>query len=606
MTRKIRFMETILRDGQQSQIATRMPIEDMLPVLGDLDAAGFYALECWGGATFDACLRYLNEDPWERLRTIREHVKNTKLQMLLRGQNLLGYHNYPDDVVAAFVKKSVENGIDVLRIFDALNDTRNLKTSIRAAKEAGGEVQAAISYTTSDVHTVRYFTQLAIEMERAGADSICIKDMAGVLTPDVATELVTEIKGSVDIPLQIHTHGTAGIAQMTLLKAVEAGADIIDTCLSPFAEGTSQPATESMAIALEALGYELLVLHGYSAHFKIFLHRHLRPDAASLGALRKPGGDDLFRVHIVQFEAVEFDRPFRRLQHAGKAHHESAFPCAVGADQRNDGTLFRLHRHIVQGLNMPVSGAKILNFKKHARIVGHRRRRAFGKLLAVAEHREPVGDRYDEIHVVFYQEDRDSAFVSYLQNNIYQFFGFERVKAGGGFVEEQQLRRRCERERDGEHPLLSVGYVLYQIFSPVVKAAELQNIFGVLKHILIFTSGSLPVYKDVQYIRLPVLVETYLDALFDGNVGEYVRLLEGAHKAHAGYRVGFLSGNIAAQERHAAGRRLQKSADQIEERRLSGPVRADQRHDLPLVDGEIDVLNSLQTAEMYGQSPSFK
>ncbi len=256
MTRKIRFMETILRDGQQSQIATRMPIEDMLPVLEDLDSAGYYALECWGGATFDACLRYLNEDPWERLRTIRKHVKNTKLQMLLRGQNLLGYHNYPDDVVAAFVKKSVENGIDVLRIFDALNDTRNLKTSIRAAKEAGGEVQAAISYTTSDVHTVHYFTSLAIEMERAGADSICIKDMAGVLTPDVATELVSEIKASCDVPLQIHTHGTAGIAQMTYLKAVEAGADIIDTCLSPFAEGTSQPATESMAIALEALGYK--------------------------------------------------------------------------------------------------------------------------------------------------------------------------------------------------------------------------------------------------------------------------------------------------------------------------------------------------------------
>ena len=256
MGRTIRFMETILRDGQQSQIATRMPIDDMLPVLEDLDSCGLYALEVWGGATFDSCLRYLNEDPWERLRTIRAHVRNAKLQMLLRGQNLLGYRNYADDVVEEFVKKSVENGIDVLRIFDALNDTRNLKTSIRAAKEAGGEVQAAISYTTSDVHTVRYFTQLAIEMERAGADSICIKDMAGVLTPDVATELVTEIKGSVDIPLQIHTHGTAGIAQMTLLKAVEAGADIIDTCLSPFAEGTSQPATESMAIALDALGYK--------------------------------------------------------------------------------------------------------------------------------------------------------------------------------------------------------------------------------------------------------------------------------------------------------------------------------------------------------------
>ena len=256
MGRKIRFMETILRDGQQSQIATRMPIEDMVPILETLDACGFESLEVWGGATFDSCLRFLNEDPWERLRTIRAYVKNTKLQMLLRGQNLLGYRNYADDVVEALVKKSIENGIDVVRIFDALNDTRNLATSIRAAKEAGGEVQAAICYTTSDVHTVEYFVNLAVEMEHAGADSICIKDMAGVLTPDVAYDLVGQIKAATSVPLQVHTHGTAGIAQMTLLKSVEAGADIIDTCMSPLAEGTSQPCSESMAIALEGLGYD--------------------------------------------------------------------------------------------------------------------------------------------------------------------------------------------------------------------------------------------------------------------------------------------------------------------------------------------------------------
>ena len=256
MGRKIRFMETILRDGQQSQIATRMPIEDMVPILETLDACGFESLEVWGGATFDSCLRFLNEDPWERLRTIRAHVKNTKLQMLLRGQNLLGYRNYADDVVEALVKKSIENGIDVVRIFDALNDTRNLATSIRAAKEAGGEGQAAICYTTSDVHTVEYFVNLAVEMERAGADSICIKDMAGVLTPDVAYDLVGQIKAATSVPLQVHTHGTAGIAQMTLLKSVEAGADIIDTCMSPLAEGTSQPCSESMAIAFEGLGYD--------------------------------------------------------------------------------------------------------------------------------------------------------------------------------------------------------------------------------------------------------------------------------------------------------------------------------------------------------------
>ena len=265
------FTETVLRDGQQSQIATRMPLEDMLPILSTMDEAGYHALEVWGGATFDSCLRFLNEDPWERLRTIRKHVKHTKLQMLLRGQNLLGYHNYPDDVVAAFCKKSVENGIDVIRIFDALNDTRNLRCSVTAAKEAGGEVQAAISYTTSDVHTIRYFVGLAREMEALGADSLCIKDMAGVLTPDAAYALVAEIKRAVDLPLEIHTHCTAGIAEMTYLKAVEAGADVIDTCISPFAGGTSQPATESMAIALADMrfdtGLNMEALEKIAEHF---------------------------------------------------------------------------------------------------------------------------------------------------------------------------------------------------------------------------------------------------------------------------------------------------------------------------------------------------
>lgn len=256
MDKQIKFTETVLRDGQQSQIATRMPIEDMLPILETMDQAGYHALEVWGGATFDSCLRYLGEDPWERLRTIRAHVKNTKLQMLLRGQNLLGYRNYADDVVEAVVKKSIENGIDILRIFDALNDVRNLETAIRATKEAGGEVQAAICYTTSDVHTVEYFVDLSRKMAAAGADSICIKDMAGVLEPAVATELVTQIKAAVDLPLELHTHATAGIGEMTLMRAVEAGVDIIDTCISSFSGGTSQPCTESMSIALEGLGYK--------------------------------------------------------------------------------------------------------------------------------------------------------------------------------------------------------------------------------------------------------------------------------------------------------------------------------------------------------------
>ncbi|MGG5315300.1 oxaloacetate decarboxylase subunit alpha [Enterococcus sp. AZ072] len=256
MAKKIQFMETVLRDGQQSQIATRMPTEDMLPILKTLDEAGYYSLEMWGGATFDSCIRFLNEDPWERLRLIRKEVKNTKLQMLLRGQNLLGYKNYADDVVRDFVEKSIKNGIDIIRVFDALNDTRNLATSILAAKEAGGHCQTAISYTTSDIHTVDYFVKLAKEMADLGADSICIKDMAGVLTPQTGFELVSRIKDRIDLPLEVHTHATSGISEMTYLKVAEAGADIIDTAISSFSSGTSQPATESMALALEELGFD--------------------------------------------------------------------------------------------------------------------------------------------------------------------------------------------------------------------------------------------------------------------------------------------------------------------------------------------------------------
>lgn len=255
MTKTIRFMETVLRDGQQSQIATRMPTADMLPILKTMDEAGYYALEMWGGATFDACLRFLNEDPWERLRLIRSEIKQAKLQMLLRGQNLLGYKNYADDVVREFVIKSIENGIDVVRVFDALNDTRNLRTSVEACKEAGGHCQTAICYTTSDFHIVDYFVKLTKEMAALGADSLCIKDMAGVLTPATGFELVSRIKDAVDLPLQVHTHATAGISEMTYLKCAEAGADIIDTCISSFSGGTSQPATESVAIALEGLGF---------------------------------------------------------------------------------------------------------------------------------------------------------------------------------------------------------------------------------------------------------------------------------------------------------------------------------------------------------------
>lgn len=252
-------METVLRDGHQSLAATRMSTAQMLPILETMDQAGYYALEVWGGATFDSALRYLHEDPWERLRLIRKHVPNTKLQMLLRGQNLLGYRHYADDFVKLFVRKSVENGIDIVRIFDALNDPRNLKVAVAATKAAGGHAQTAISYTTSAVHNNAYFLNLAKQYAELGADSIAIKDMAGIMTPENAYELVSMIKDAIDLPLEIHTHATSGIAPMTYLKAVEAGADIIDTAVSPFAGGTSQPATESMVLGLRSLGYDIPV-----------------------------------------------------------------------------------------------------------------------------------------------------------------------------------------------------------------------------------------------------------------------------------------------------------------------------------------------------------
>lgn len=251
----IKITDTILRDAHQSLIATRMKLEDMLPIAEKLDNVGFHALEVWGGATFDACLRFLDEDPWHRLRELRKVFKKTKLQMLLRGQNLLGYKHYPDDVVEEFVKKSIENGIDIIRVFDALNDIRNIKTSIEAAKKYGGHAQAAISYTISPVHNVKYYVDLAVEMEKTGADSICIKDMSGILLPYVAQELVTEMKKKISIPIEIHSHFTSGLANLTYLKAIEAGADIIDTAISPLGNGTSQPATEPMIAALEGSTY---------------------------------------------------------------------------------------------------------------------------------------------------------------------------------------------------------------------------------------------------------------------------------------------------------------------------------------------------------------
>ena len=269
---RVQFVETVLRDANQSLMATRLPYAKFEPILETMDKAGYYAVECWGGATFDVCLRYLNEDPWERLRKIRAKMPNTKLQMLLRGQNILGYKHYPDDVVRKFVEHSVKNGIDIIRIFDALNDTDNLKVAVEETVKCGATASGAISYTTSPVHTLKNYVNLVKQLASMGCTSICIKDMAGIMGPQEAYDLVSAIKDAVDLPVDVHTHCTTGLAFMTLLKSVEAGADIIDTATSPFSGGTSQASTDTLAYALRQLGYQVdlddAVLKAVADYFK--------------------------------------------------------------------------------------------------------------------------------------------------------------------------------------------------------------------------------------------------------------------------------------------------------------------------------------------------
>ena len=272
MANKLLITETILRDAHQSQAATRMRTDEMLPACAILDKIGYFSLECWGGATFDTCLRFLNEDPWERLRKLRKALPNTKLQMLFRGQNILGYKHYADDVVDFFVKKSIENGIDIIRIFDALNDPRNLQQAIKSTKKYGGTCEVAMSYTLSPVHTEDYFVKLAVELQKMGADIICIKDMANLLLPYNAYTLVKRLKREVSVPIHLHTHNTSGTGDMTLLKAIEAGVDIVDTALSPLGNGTSQPATEPIVASLRGTdrdtGLDLGLMSEAAKHFR--------------------------------------------------------------------------------------------------------------------------------------------------------------------------------------------------------------------------------------------------------------------------------------------------------------------------------------------------
>lgn len=275
----MKFTETVLRDAHQSLIATRMKTEEMLPIASLMDEVGYHSLEVWGGATFDACLRFLNEDPWERLRKLRMAIKKTKLQMLLRGQNVLGYKHYPDDVVKEFVKKSVSNGIDIIRIFDALNDVRNIETAIKATKDEGAHAQAAVVYTISPIHNFENYIVLAKTLENMGADSICIKDMAGIMTPLYAYDLVKKLKENIKLPIQLHAHYTSGLASMTYLKAAEAGVDVVDCAISPLSMGSSQPPTEPMVVALRGsefdTGYDLELLTKIAEYFESIKEKYI-------------------------------------------------------------------------------------------------------------------------------------------------------------------------------------------------------------------------------------------------------------------------------------------------------------------------------------------
>ena len=299
---KVLITDTILRDAHQSQAATRMRIDEMLPVCEMLDKVGFFSLECWGGATFDSCLRFLNEDPWDRLRQLRKAMPITKLQMLLRGQNILGYKHYADDVVDYFVKKSIDNGIDIIRTFDALNDLRNMETAVKATKKYGGTAEVAMSYTTSPVHTEEYFVKLAKDIEAMGADMICIKDMAGLLLPFSAYSLVKKLKANTKLPIVLHTHNTAGTGAMTLLKAVEAGVDVIDCALSPLGGGTSQPATESMVAVLKGSEFDT----GLDEDLMSKIAEHFRGVA---DRLNKDGWRDAGKVLAVDAKALQYQVP---------------------------------------------------------------------------------------------------------------------------------------------------------------------------------------------------------------------------------------------------------------------------------------------------------
>ncbi len=368
---KVQFTETVLRDANQSLIATRMPIDVMKPVLAQMDRAGYYSIECWGGATFDSCLRYLDEDPWQRLRTFRKEMPHAKLQMLLRGQNLLGYKHYPDDVVVRFIERSVANGIDIIRIFDALNDLRNIKLAVETTVKAGALASGAISYTTSPVHTLDKYVELCKEMTQMGCGTICIKDMAGVITPKEAYDLVSAIKDALpETPLVLHTHCTTGMAYLSVLKAVEAGCDVIDTASSCFSGGTSQPATETLYDAFSQMGYDCgldrSALKTINDHFKGYRDECLKSGllkpkamATDTDALtyKVPGG--MLSNLMAQLETMHaLDRLEEVLEETPRVRKDLGYPPLVTPMSQMVG---------VQAVNNVLAGERYKNVSKEVK-----------------------------------------------------------------------------------------------------------------------------------------------------------------------------------------------------------------------------------------------
>lgn len=448
---KVQFTETVLRDANQSLIATRMPIEDFIPILDTMDKAGYYSLECWGGATFDSCLRYLNEDPWQRLRKIRSVVKNTKLQMLLRGQNLLGYKHYPDDVVRAFVNKSVENGIDIIRIFDALNDLRNIEVAVKEALRCSAHVQGAISYTTSPIHTLDNFVQLAKGMESMGCSSICIKDMAGIMGPQEAYDLVSAVKNAVKLPIVLHTHATTGLGSMTLLKAVEAGATTIDTAISCFSGGTAQPPTESLHYALKQMGYDtgldekkLKEINDYFKSIKAKFMESGQLDPYVLGTetdalvYQVPGG--MLSNLIAQLKAQgALDRLNEVLEEVPKVRKDLGYPPLVTPSSQMVG---------VQAATNVLIGERYKNISKEIKAyIGGEYGKAPGQIdpnlmKQVLGDNQPVTCRYaDLLEPMFEKTKKELGDKAKSDEDVLSYIAFPQIA-------EKFLEEREERERN--------------------------------------------------------------------------------------------------------------------------------------------------------------